>query len=108
DVVRVQRASHSSGGGLDRRRRGGVVAVRRRLRGKLGEYFGAAFGAHLDEEPVLAVEQLREREVVARLDLRPGPHRGAEARAAGLEAIDGDDERSGPSRVVVAIGMEPA
>src|SRR5581483_7121919 len=31
-----------------------------------------------------------------------------EARAAGLEAIDGDDERSGPSRGVVAIGMEPA
>ena len=45
-----------------------------------------------DEEPVLAVEQLGQREVVARVRARAGAHRHAEAGAARVGADDGDEE----------------
>jgi hypothetical protein len=54
---------------------------------------------------VPAVGQLREREVEAAL--RPGAraHRGAEARPAGLAAVDGDDEDAFPPLRVVAFDV---
>ena len=57
---------------------------------------------------MLAVEDLGQRQVVAGLRLRPGSHRGAEARAGRLEAVHRDDERVlAPSRVV-AVGKAAA
>ena len=57
---------------------------------------------------MLAVEDLGQREVVARVRLRPGAHRDAEAGAAGLEAVHGDDERVLAARRVVAVGVAAA
>ncbi len=51
------------------------------------------------------VEQLGQRQVVARPDLRPGLHRDAEAGAAGLAAVDRDDERVAAARLVVVVGV---
>ena len=56
----------------------------------------------------VVVEQLGEREVVARPDLRPGLHRDAEAGAAGLAAVDRDDERVAAARLVVVVGVRAA
>ena len=51
--------------------------------------------ADLDEEAVAAVvEQLGQREVEARRRARAGVHRRAEAGAAGLPAVDRDEERA--------------
>jgi hypothetical protein len=52
---------------------------------------------------VLAVEQLREREVVALLDARPGVHRDTEARGGRLTAVDRDDEDPAAPGGVVAV-----
>ena len=56
------------------------VGRRRRRAQEAGEHLGAALAAGLDEEAVLPVEQLGQREVVARRRPRPGAHRDAEAR----------------------------
>ena len=57
---------------------------------------------------MLAVEQLRQREVVAGLGLRPRAHRRAEAGAARLEAVDGDEEGAVAARRVVAVDVRAA
>ena len=88
--MRAAAPSTAAAGGVEV----GSAAARAR---QLGEDLGAALGADLDEEAVLAVEDLRQREVVAGLGLGPGPHRDAEAGAARLEAVDGDDERVAPA-----------
>jgi hypothetical protein len=54
---------------------------------QLAQDLGAALASDLDEEAVLAVEDLGEREVVAGLRLRPGSHRHAEAGAAGSKQL---------------------
>ena len=59
-------------------------------------HLGAALAPDPNEEPVLAVEQLGQREVVPALCRRAGAHRIAEAEPARLGAIDDDDED--PSR----------
>ena len=76
--------------------------------GSSREHLGAALRARFDEQSVLAVDDLGQREVVPCLGLRPRPHRDAEARAARLEAVDGDDERALSSCGVVAVDDPPA
>ena len=95
-----------------RRRRGRPPRRRPRDRrrspsrcGSVGEHLGAALGPDLDEEAVLAVEDLGQREVEARLGLRAGAHRDAEARPAGLDAVDGDDEHVLAPGGVVALDV---
>ena len=79
EVEGLHRAAHLVGGGRNRLLRGLEVGRDRRAAGELGEHLGTAVAAGLDEEPVLAVEELRQREVGARLDLGTGAHRRAEA-----------------------------
>ena len=71
--------------------------------GELGQHLFAGRAAGLDEEPVLALEDLGQREVVALLDARAGVHRDAEARGGGLAAVDGDDEDPAAPGGVVAV-----
>src|SRR5262249_42863225 len=79
------------------------AAPERQLSGQLG----APPAAGLGEEPVVAVEELGERDVVAQLDPGPGSHRGAEARSCGLEAVDRDEECTCPAGCVIVIDVCP-
>ena len=72
---------------------------------QLPQYLAAALASHLDQKPVLALEDLGQREVVAGLDSWSRLHRGAEAGAAGLEAVDGDDEGVLAASGVVALDL---
>ena len=60
---------------------------------------------NLDQEAVLPLEQLGEREVVAGLCSRAGLHRDAEAGVARLRAVDRDDEGVASPGLVVGIGV---
>ena len=53
---------------------------------------------------MLAVEQLRQREIEAFLDARARVHRDAEAGPGRIGAIDRDDERAGSQEIVVRPG----
>ena len=55
-----------------------------------------------------SVEQLGQREVEARSPPRAGVHRDAEAGAARLAAVDGDDERALAPRRVVGVDVAAA
>ena len=78
-----------------------------RLRGDLVEDLRSPLAAHLDDEPVAAVEQLGQRQVercaAALLGPGTGPHRDTEAGAARVGARDGDDEGVGPTGRVVGV-----
>ncbi len=83
EVAHVELAPHLPRRVDARRRARRVDAPPSRARvGQLAEHLRAALAADLDEEAVLAVEDLGQREVEAGLDLRAGAHRDAEARAA--------------------------
>src|SRR5271165_218940 len=91
--VGLQRAPHL---GLRPRHRGSGgadVGVRRGALRQGVQQLGAGLAAGLDQELVPAVvDQFGQREVKARLRLGPRLHRDAEARAARLAAVDGDEE----------------
>ena len=69
---------------------------------------GAALASDPDEEAMLVVHELREREVEPALRRRAGAHRVAEAEPAGLGAVDDDDEDPLAPRRVVVIGVASA
>ena len=69
---------------------------------------GAALASDPDEEAMLAVHELREREVEPALRRRSGAHRVAEAEPAGLSAVDDDDEDPLAPRRVIVIGIASA
>ncbi len=106
--VTSSRAAHLLGSARDRGAGRLEVCGLRRPARQLGEDLRAALGADLDEQAVRAVEDLGQREVVAGLGLRPGPHRDAEAGAGRLEAVHGDDERVLAPCGVVAVGVAAA
>ena len=108
DVGRVERAAHALGRAVDRGAGGREVVLGRRPARKRGRDLGAALAADLEQQPMLAVEDLREREVVVLVGLRAGAHRDAEARGRGLEAVGGHDEGVLPACGVVAIGVAAA
>ena len=85
----------------------GVVSLAGR-RGSSAQDLGAALASGFDEEAMLAVEDLGEREVVARLGLRPGAHRGAEARAAGSKQLTATTKASSRRAGVVAVDVRAA
>ena len=89
---------HHRLGGRDFRGRRGAMRQR-------GQHLAARLRSDLDEEAVLVPEQFGQCEVVARLRLRAGLHRDAEAGAAGLAAIDRDDEVPFAPRAVMRIGI---
>ena len=92
NVEGLQRPAHPSGCCLDRRCGDGQVGGAGLTAAELAQHLGAALGAGLDEEAMLSVEQLGQRQVVAGLDLRAGAHRRAEARVARLEAVHCDED----------------
>jgi hypothetical protein len=49
------------------------------------------------------IDQLGQRQVESALGLRARIHRNAEARVAGLRAVDGDDEGVTPPRLIVGV-----
>src|SRR5581483_2616743 len=108
EVRRVEPAAHP----LRRAGRGRFgrveIDLARRAARQLREHLAAALAAGLGEQPVTAVEELRQREVVACVDAWPRAHRGAEARPARLEAVDGDDEGVLPAGGVVPIRVAAA
>ena len=108
DAVRVELPAHPAGRVLGLGRRRGAVVVGRLGAAELGEDLLAALAAGLDEEAVAALEQLREHEVVALACGRAGVHRDAEARPAGLVAVDGDEEGVLAPGGVVAVGVPAA
>ena len=89
--------------GLGRRR--GPVVVGRVGASELGEDLLAALAARLDQKPVPALEELRQYEVVAVACRRACVHGDAEARPAGLVAIDCDEERVLAPGCVVAVDV---
>ena len=107
DPVGLEPAPHPGARLLGDPCRGLLVGRRGRGCTDRVEQVGAPVAAHLDEEPVPAVEQLGqaqvERRATAGLGSRPGAHRDAEAGAAGVGARDGDDEgvRAAPGVVRV-------
>jgi hypothetical protein len=107
-VGRVELSAHA------RRGSGNRCACRlqvRRLRlaaRQLVQELSPALAANLDEEAMLAVEDLRKRKVIPGLCLGTGSHRDAEAGAARLEAVDRDEEGALAARGVVAIGEAAA
>ena len=75
----------------------------------LGQHLAAPLAADLGQEDVaVVVEQLGQRDVEAGVGLRAGVHRDAEAGAAGLAAIDGDDEGAVAPGLVVRVDIGPA
>ena len=57
---------------------------------------------------MLAVEQLRQRNVVSGLRLRTGVHRDAEACATRRDAVDGDEEGAVTPGGIVAVNVAAA
>ena len=104
----VERPPHARARVLDQRGRRALIGRIRVAVRDLRHHLGAALAADPNEEPVLAVEQLGEREVVAALRRRAGAHRVAEAEPAGLGAVDDDDERALTASRVVAVDVAPA
>ena len=84
------------------------VVVGRRSAGKRRRDLGASLAADLEQQSMLTVEDLRERQVVVAFGLRACAHRDAEARGRGLEAVGGHDEGVLPAGGVVAIGVAAA
>ena len=71
----------------------------------LSEDGNPEFAADVHKELVaIIVKQLGQRKVMPMTDLRPGPHRGAEACARRLGAVYCDEERSIPRRRIRGIG----
>ena len=108
DVGGVELAAHPGSGALGLRRRLGAVGVGRGGRVEVGQNLLALLAPRLDREVLAALEQLGEDQVVAGIGRRAGPHRGAEARPAGLVAVDGDEEDVLAPGRVVAVGVAAA
>ncbi len=108
EAVRVQRAPHVRPRALDDGDRAIPIGGFGRPMRDLVEHLGATLASHTDEKAVLAVEELREREVVGALGGWAGAHRRAEAGRSRIAAVDGDDEDSFPTGGVVAIDVAAA
>ena len=61
-----------------------------------------------DEAVASGLDDLGERDVVAAGELGSGVHRGAEAGAARLTALDRDDEQRIGGRALVRVRVRPA
>jgi hypothetical protein len=95
-----QRLAHLGPGRLHLLHGGACLGVAGTARRQLGHDGGALERTGLHDEALI---YLGEEDVVAAADLRPGPHRGTEARARGCGALDGDDERGGSAGTVVLV-----
>jgi len=108
EVEGLHRAAHPAGGGFERTLRLLDVGRLARPAGESAEQLGAPLRAGLDEEAMLALEQLGDRQIGTGFDFRAGAHRRAEARAARLEAVDRDQEDVLAPQRVVAVGVGAA
>ena len=105
DPVGVELAAHLGRALLGDRGRGGLVGLLRLLGADLGQHLLPALRARLDQEAMLAIEQLGQGQVEPGLRSRPGVHRDAEAGVARLRAVDRDDEGVAAAGLVVGVGV---
>ena len=104
----VDGAGHPGGCAVDHGPSGLTVGIVGGPQRQLVEELGAALAPGADKEAVLAVEQLRQREIEAVLGAGAGAHRRAEAGGSRVAAVDGHDERAVAAGCVVSVDVRAA